>query len=324
MADEKGHERGGLMYGVAAYGLWGLMPFYFIAVGVVPSLEILAHRIVWSAVLLGVLLTVVRRWPVLLGGLRAVRTRRLLLVSSVLIGSNWFLYIWSVESGQVIQSSLGYFINPLVNVLLGLVFFGERLRVGQWAAVALATGGLLYLAQAVGAVPWLALALAVSFGFYGLVRKVTPLDALTGLAAETFVLGPVALGCLIVWAITGRLGYRGGNDLVNVLLLLSGVVTTVPLLCFGHAARRLPLSVLGFLQYLSPSVQFVIGVAFLKERFTWEQGVGFGVIWAALALLTAESVLRSRLRSTANGRGQPISPLPSPQGSLCTKKEGMA
>jgi chloramphenicol-sensitive protein RarD len=289
--------RGGLAYGLAAHGLWGVMPLYFHAVQSVPPAELLAHRIVWSALLLLGLLTLTRRWPALIQAIRTLRTRNLLLVSSALIAVNWYVYIYAAATQQIVQASLGYFINPLFSVVLGMVVFGERLRPIQWAAIALAAAGMVYLVWSVGVLPWIALVLAASFGVYGLVRKVAPVDALTGLAAETMVLSPAALICLLAWTALGRMEYRGDDAAVNVLLPLSAVVTTAPLFCFGEAARRLPLSVMGFLQYVAPSIQLVLSVLALGEPFPRDKQIGFGLIWAALALLTAESVWSLRRRA---------------------------
>lgn len=284
------HDSGGLICGIAAYGLWGMMPFYFHAVDVVPSAEILAQRICWSGFLLILVISVLRRWAAVGQVLGNRRSRTLLLASSLFIAINWYAYIYGVSTGRVVQTSLGYFINPLFNILLGMVFFRERLRFGQWIAVALAIAGLSYLVWAVGELPWIALTVAVSFGLYGLTRKIAPVDAVTGLAVETFILTPFALGWLVYLAAAGALIYRGDRAFVNLLLASSGVITTVPLICFAIAAKRLPLSILGFLQYLAPSIQFLIGVLVFDEPLRPSQWVGFGCIWGALFILTAESL----------------------------------
>lgn len=286
--------RGGLAYGLAAYGLWGVIPLYFWLVRDVAPAEILAHRIVWCLLFLAVILTLSRRWADVFRALRTPRTRWLLTASAGLVAVNWLVYIHSVATERVLHSSLGYFINPLFNVLLGLAFFRERLRPAQWLAVALAGAGLAYLVWAAGELPWIAPALAVTFGLYGLVRKVTPVDGLTGLSVETLVLTPPAAACLLWWAAAGSssFGHHGWRH--DALLMLSGVVTAVPLLCFGQAARRLRLSTLGFLQYLAPSIQFLLAVCLFGERFRPEQQVGFGCTWAALLIFTADSLLAQR------------------------------
>jgi chloramphenicol-sensitive protein RarD len=294
---QRREQRGGLFYGLAAYGLWGLMPLYFLAVDRAGPLEILAHRIVWCLVLLVVLLTLYRSWPDLARSLRSRKTVLLLLAGGVLIAFNWFIYIYGVSARRVVENSLGYFINPLFSVLLGVVFFRERPRPGQWAALALAAAGMVYLVARVGTVPWIALSLAGSFGLYGLARKVAPVDALVGLFVETAVLAPVAAGCVLYWHATGTAAVdRFGWGFFG-LLVLGGPATALPLLCFGRAARLLPLSTIGFLQYLAPSLQFILAVSLLGEPFRPEQQISFGCIWAALAIYTAESLLVQRIRA---------------------------
>lgn len=284
----------GLWYGLVAYGLWGLVPLYFRALAAVPPGEILAHRVVWSAVFLAVLLAVLVRGRAALLALRSPRTVLLLLASTLLIGLNWFTFIYGVATHQVLQTSLGYFMTPLVNVGLGMLLLGERLRRGQWLALALAGFGVAYLAVAVGQFPWIAATLAASFGTYGLIRKAVRVDGVTGVAVETLLLTPAALAYL------GWLGVRGEAaspawGLVG-LLALSGVVTAVPLVCFAEAARRLPLSTLGFIQYLSPTVSLLVAVVVFSEPFRLEQGVCFGCIWAALAVYGIDSIWAYRVR----------------------------
>jgi chloramphenicol-sensitive protein RarD len=289
--------RSGLLYGLAAYGFWGLMPLYFWLVGNVSPLEILAHRIVWSVVVVAAILTVWRRWPDLARNLRSGRIVRLLLVSALLVAVNWLVYIYGVWTQRVLQTSLGYFINPLFSVLLGMAFYHERLRPGQWTALATATAGLVYLIVSVGELPWIALAVAGSFGLYSLVRKMTPVDGLIGLAVETMLLAPAALAGLAVGATTGTTTFGNNEGITDGLLLLSGVVTTIPLLCFGQAARRLPLSTLGFLQYIAPSMQFLLALWVFREPFTPALGISFGFIWAALAIFTGEALFFHRQRT---------------------------
>jgi chloramphenicol-sensitive protein RarD len=286
--------RGGLLYGLAAYGLWGLMPLYFRAVGTVLPLEVLAHRIVWSVVLIAVILTAWQRWPDLVRSLRTSRTVRLLLASAVLVAANWLVYIYGIWTQRVLQTSLGYFINPLFSVVLGMVFLRERLRRWQWLAVGLATVGLGYLIFTVGELPWIALALAGTFAVYGLIRKTTPVDGLIGLAIETMLLVPAALAGLAIGASRGTVTFGGNPWSTDGLLLLSGVVTTIPLLCFGQAARQLRLSTLGFLQYLAPSMQFLLAVWVFGEPFLPSQRISFGFIWTALVIFTVDALLAQR------------------------------
>jgi chloramphenicol-sensitive protein RarD len=314
--DRRNLEHDGLLFGVAAYGFWGVLPVYFRAVGGVAPTEFLAHRIVWSFLLLAAVLTLWRRWPELARTLRTRHTRSLLAVSALLIATNWLVYLHGVMTQRVIQTSLGYFINPLVSVVLGVVFFRERLRGGQWLAVALAAAGVAYYVLAGREWPWIALVLAGSFGLYGLVRKAAPVEALVGLSAETLLLFPAAAGFLGYWQSQGTLGFGSRGGWLDALLLLSGVVTTVPLLCFGAAARRLPLSTLGFLQYLAPTLQLLLAVTLFGEPFRPDQRWSFGLVWAALALFTAESVVSRRVMSAAvrapDGAGRPAESSPPP------------
>jgi chloramphenicol-sensitive protein RarD len=293
------HARGGLVYGLLAYGLWGLVPAYFKALGHVRPAEVLANRIIWSVVFLALLVTVLRRWQLLA---RCLRTRGLVLLlvaSSLLNGLNWFVYIYAVATQRIMQTSLGYYVTPLVSVLLGMVFFGERLRRWQAAALSLATCGVLYLALDGGEWPWIALCLALSFGTYGLLRKKAAVDALTGLAVETTVLLPAALAAVAWWARDGSLALGHLDRTTDALLASSGAVTAIPLLCFGLAARRLRLSTLGFLQYIAPSLQFLQAVLFFGESFTPPRQVSFGLIWAALALYSIDSALAYRRGAVA-------------------------
>jgi chloramphenicol-sensitive protein RarD len=294
LANTPADFRVGLLCGLAAHALWGLMPLYFRAVAGVPPLELLAHRIVWSLLFLVLLLTIQGRWAVLFCTLGNPSTRYLLTLSSFLIAVNWFVFIYGVSIGQIVQNSLGYFINPLLNIFIGLLVFGERLRPAQWLAVGLAACGLTYLVIAQWQIPWIALSLASSFSAYALIRKTTPVDALVGLTVETLFLTPVAGGMLTFWYFAGQSAVGQFGWQVDGLLLLSGVVTAVPLLFFGAAARRLPMTVIGFLQYLAPSLQFLLAVLWLGEAFHPVQRVAFPIIWAALALVTVDSLLRNR------------------------------
>ncbi|MFO0880621.1 MAG: EamA family transporter RarD [Gemmataceae bacterium] len=286
----------GFLYGIAAYGLWGMMPLYFRAVAGVHPLELLAHRILWSVAFLGLILTLLGRLVDLVQVFKRPRLCALLLGSTLLIALNWFVFIYGVWIGQVVQNSLGYFINPLFNIVLGMLLFRERLHPAQWMALGLATVGLLYLIAARGEFPWIAFTLATSFAAYGVIRKVAPVDALLGLTVETLFLFPVALVMLLLWGYQGVLAFGAHSQTVDVLLVASGVVTAVPLLCFGAAARRLPLTTLGFLQYLAPTLQFLLAVFYLGEPFRIEQQISFSCIWLALVLVTIDGLLRRRRR----------------------------
>ena len=277
--------REGILYGLGAYFWWGLVPLYFRWLGKVSPFDILAHRIAWSAVFLVLLLTLTRRWP---EALRALRTPSIvwpLVGSAVLVAYNWLMYILGVHFHMIVQASLGYFILPLVSIALGIIIFRERTRPLQQIAIAFAGVGVALLTLVGGEFPWLALALAVSFSFYGMIRKKVPVDGLIGLAVETFVLLPLAL-CYLAYSFE-----QGGEwDEPELLfkLSLSGVVTAIPLLCFGQAARRLPFSMLGFMQYISPSLQFLLAVFLFDEpvRGGWWN---YGLVWSALLIFTLDS-----------------------------------
>ena len=285
--------RTGILSAGLAFLCWGLFPLYFHALNAVAPMQILVHRVVWSLLFLAIILTIRRQWK-WLGALRSQpRVMASFVVSSLLLSGNWLLYIWAVNNGHVIDASLGYFINPLVNVMLGYLVLKERLRVGQWAAIGLASAGVMWLTWQAGTVPWIALVLAASFGAYGLMRKTAVLGALEGLSFETLILFPFALGYL-VW-----LTFHGENifltttsDSTRWLLLAAGPITAIPLLLFASGARKIPLSVLGLLQYIGPSIQLSLGVFLFKEAFTSARVVGFVLIWSALALYAAEGLYK--------------------------------
>jgi len=282
-------NRSGLAYAVGAFGLWGLSPLYWRLLAHVPAPEILMHRIAWSALFLAFFLR--GRWPALRAAAATPKTAAALLASTALIGLNWFLYIKAIEDHRVLDTSLGYYINPLVSVALGVVVLGERMRGPQAAAAALAAGGVLWVVKAHGSLPWLSLTLAFTFALYGLLRKVSRADALVGLAFETFVLTvPSVLG--LAWL--GAHG-RAPADARTWLLLAGGAgMTAVPLLWFVEAARRLDLKTMGFLQFLSPTLQFLIAVIAFGEPLSRERLLSFVLIWAAVALYCADAALRAR------------------------------
>jgi chloramphenicol-sensitive protein RarD len=287
-------SRIGLLYGIAAYGLWGVMPIYFRAVKVVGPFELLAHRIVWSAVLLAGLITIFGRWRQVYSCLAEPRSRWLMVGCTVLIAINWGVFIYGVSVNEVVQNSLGYFINPLLNVLIGVVVFRERPRIVQWLALALACVGLAYLIAMGKGFPWIAFALGISFATYGLLRKIAPVETLLGLSVETFLLTPVALAALGWWGAQGESSFGKLGWQVDGLLLFSGVATTGPLFCFGQAARKLRMTTLGFLQYLAPTMQFLIAVLRFDEPFDRTRQISFTLIWSALALVMIDSLVRMR------------------------------
>jgi chloramphenicol-sensitive protein RarD len=282
--------RTGVLSAALAFLCWGLFPLYFHAIGEVPPMEILAHRVLWSLGFLLIVLAVRRQWK----WLSLVHQPRLLfsfIASALLLSANWLLYIWAVNNGHVIDASLGYFITPLVNIMFGFLLLKERLRRAQWGAIALAALGVAWLTWQAGTVPWIALCLAATFGGYGLLRKTAALGALEGLSFETMILFPLAAGYVGWLALHGQNSFASTpSDLTRWLLVAAGPITAIPLLLFASGARQLPLSVLGLLQYLSPTIQFLLGVWLFHEAFTPERLVGFVLIWAALALYAAEGM----------------------------------
>ncbi len=284
----------GILYAAGAYTLWGLLPIFWKALHGVPALEILTHRMVWSLVFVLLILAVRRQWGWVRPTLRHRRSLLTFTATAALLSLNWFIYIWAVNAGFIVETSLGYFINPLVNVLLGMLFLGERLRGGQKAAIALAVAGVAYLTVSYGTLPWIALTLAFSFGLYGLLRKTAPLASLEGMALETLIFAPFALAYLLFLQGDGRGAFGHVDAGTTALLAFSGVVTALPLLLFGKAARQITLTSLGIMQYIAPTLQFLIGVFLFGETLSLSRLVGFVLIWIALALYTGESLLRSR------------------------------
>ena len=286
-------DRRGLGFGLGAYLIWGFLPLYFLLLAGVTAGEIVADRIVWSLVLLIGILAVAGRFGKLLAVLRDTRTLGLLAISAALISVNWLVYIWAVQHDHVLAASLGYFLNPLVNVLIGVVVLGERLTRTQMAAVALAAAGVIVLAVGAGAGLWISLTLAVSFAFYGLVRKVAPVESLEGLTIETGLLTPIALGYMAWLASNDALVFGDAVGMTG-LLVLAGAITAVPLLLFAGAARLLPYSTLGLLQYLAPTLQFLLAITVFGEVMTLSHIVCFALIWSGLALYVFGSVRRPR------------------------------
>jgi chloramphenicol-sensitive protein RarD len=280
--------RRGLVYAFAAYGAWGIFPLYFKAMRGVDAPEILAHRVAWSAVFLAGLVTLQRRWLEFVrayGSLQSIGTYAL---STALVTTNWLVYIWAVVTGHVLDASLGYFMNPLVNVLLGAMFLRETLRPRQMMAVALAALGVLLLVLRVGHFPWLALTLAFSFGSYGLVRKRAGIDPVVGLLVETSLIAPLALG-LITWRAWQGTGGLGRDPSTTALCLLAGVITAVPLIWFAHGVRNLRLATMGLVQFVTPTLQFLFAVLLFHEPFTTSHAIAFGCIWGSLVVYTADA-----------------------------------
>jgi chloramphenicol-sensitive protein RarD len=285
-------DRRGAWYGAAAYLLWGVFPLYFHAMARSGAVEILVHRIVWSLVVCMVVVAVTRGWADLRAAIGHPRRALLLGTAAAFLAVNWGIYVWSVNSGNVIQASLGYYINPLVTVLLGVVVLRERLRRLQWAAVGVAAGAVAVLTVEYGRPPWIALSLAVSFGVYGLIKNRVggTVGAVASLTTETVVLAPVALAVVVWLELDGRGHFSDNPPWQGLMLASAGVVTVVPLLLFAASARRVPLSTLGLLQYLTPTLQLLCGVLVLGEHMPAARWAGFGLVWVALVLLTADTL----------------------------------
>ncbi|HEX5018863.1 MAG TPA: EamA family transporter RarD [Actinomycetes bacterium] len=290
----------GLAYGLGAYLLWGVFPLYFPLLEPTSPVEILANRIVWSFVVLALVVVVGRRWAWIRPLSRDRRRLLLLAAAGLTLSLNWGVYIYGVNSEQVVQTSLGYFINPLVSVLFGVVLLRERLRRAQWYAVALGAVAVLVLSVDYGGLPWIALVLAFSFGTYGLLKKVLDMGALESLTVETALLTPIAGGYLLILVATGQSALASGDVSLSLLLLSTGVVTAIPLLLFGAAATRIPLTWIGLLQYVAPVLQFLIGVVVYGEPMPTSRWIGFTLVWVALVVLAADSLVAVR-----RGRGVP-------------------
>lgn len=284
----------GTLSGIAAYSLWGLFPIYWRWLESVPAIQILAHRIVWSLVFVVGILLVQKDLAWMKSTVRDRRTLGIYTLAAILLSINWFTYIWAVNAGFVVEASLGYFINPLVNFMLGVIFFKEKLRAGQVAAVILAVLGVVYLTINYGSLPWISLVLAFSFGMYGLIKKSASLESIHGFSLETAVLFLPALAFLLYQGAAGTGAFLQQGTVTTLLLILAGPVTSIPLILFGFAARNIPLSMLGFIQYITPTLQLLLGVYVYNEPFPTSRLVGFSIIWLALLLYTVEGVYSNR------------------------------
>ena len=293
-AEARRETRHGVFYAIAAYGFWGVNPIYFKLVSHVPALEVVAHRVIWSLLLVGLLVLLARRGRALLDALRDRRTLLLLALSTLIISVNWLIYIWAIYIDRVLETSLGYYINPLVSVLLGVAVLGERLTRLQMAAVVLAALGVANLAIGIGGLPWIALSLAFTFGIYGLIRKTVKVGSVDGLLVETALLLPVALAFLGYLAVLGTGSFATLDRWTDLLLILAGPVTMLPLIWFTSAARRLPLSLVGFFQYIAPTCHFVLAVFVFGEPFTKAHLITFLLIWSAVALFVGQSWINAR------------------------------
>jgi chloramphenicol-sensitive protein RarD len=285
----------GILNGIAAYALWGFFPIYWKLLQQVPALQVIGHRIGWSFILLIAFIWLTKQWKDFRSAALTSKNIVIYSIAAVLLTINWLVYVWGVNAGFIVETSLGYFINPLLSVLLGVIFLRERLRLVQWIPVALAAAGVLYLTLAYGRLPWIALTLAFTFGFYGFVKKLAPLGSLYGLTLETGIVFPIALIYLAVVEFTNTGAFLHDSALIDILLIGAGLVTTIPLLMFASAAKQIPLTVMGILQYIAPTLQFLIGVLIYHEPFDQSRLVGFGLVWLALIIFSAESYLANRV-----------------------------
>jgi len=291
----------GILYGLGAYALWGLFPIYWKFLHDVPALQVIGHRIGWSFLLLLLVILVSGQWSEFRTAALQRKVIGLYSIAAVLLTINWLVYVWGVNAGFIVETSLGYFINPLLSVLLGVIFLRERLRPAQWIPVSIAAIGVLYLTVIYGRLPWIALTLAFSFGFYGLVKKLAPLGSLHGLTLETGMVFPAALIYLWIVQVNGSGAFLHQTRLTDGLLIAAGAVTTIPLLMFASAARRIPLTVVGLLQYIAPTLQFLIGVLIYKEPFDRAHFIGFAIVWLALIIFGVENYASRRV---------PVEPIP--------------
>lgn len=283
----------GILYGIGAYALWGFFPIYWKLLHHVPALQLLGHRIGWSFLLLAAVIWLSGQWPELRAALNK-RTVGIYSIAAILIGLNWLTYVWAVNAGYIVETSLGYFINPLLSVLMGVIFLRERLRAAQWLPVGLAAAGVIYLTFVYGRLPWIALALAFTFGLYGLVKKLAPLGSLYGLTLETGILFLPALAYLVFVERNGQGAFLHTGLLSDALMVGAGVVTTIPLLMFASAARSIPLTMVGILQYIAPTLQFLLGVFVYKEPFDHAHLIGFSIVWLALVIFWVENFVYHR------------------------------
>ena len=283
----------GMWYGIGAYAMWGFFPIYWKLLQHVPALELLGHRIAWSFFFLVIIILISKQWNEFRSLINA-KTLRIYLIASLLIGVNWLLYVWAVNAGHIVETSLGYFINPLLSVFLGLIVLREKLRVTQWIPIVIAFIGVAYLTFTYGRLPWIALGLAFSFGFYGLAKKLAPLSSVFGLTLETGILLIPALIYLSLQEANNAGAFLHTGFTADLLMVGAGIVTTIPLLMFASAAKQIPLTMIGVLQYLAPTIQFLIGVFVYKESFDTPRLIGFSIVWLALIIFWVENFTSNR------------------------------
>lgn len=291
----------GIWNGLAAYALWGFFPIYWKYLHKVPALQVIGHRIGWSFLLLILMILLSKQWNEFRSQAIRPKVIGIYSIAAILLSINWLVYVWGVNAGFIVETSLGYFINPLLSVSLGVLFLRERLRPAQWIPVVIAAAGVIYLTVIYGRLPWIALTLAFSFGFYGLVKKLAPLGSLYGLTLETGIVFPIAVIYLLVVEFTGTGSFIHTDALTNILLIGAGAVTTIPLLMFASAAKQIPLSIVGLLQYIAPTIQFMIGVFLYKEPFDRAHFIGFAIVWVALVIFWVENYFSHRV---------PVEPIP--------------
>ena len=291
----------GVWNGLGAYAMWGFFPIYWKLLHEVPALQVIGHRIGWSFILLIGVILLTRQWTEFRSAALDPKVIGIYAVAGVLLSINWLIYVWGVNSGFIVETSLGYFINPLISVLLGVLLLRERLRAMQWVAVGLAAAGVIYLTVTYGRPPWIALSLAFSFGIYWLVKKLAPLGSLYGLTLETALVFPIALIYLMFVQFTGTSAFLHQGALTDILLIGTGAVTSIPLLMFASAAREIPLTMIGILQYIAPTLQFLIGVFLYHEPFDQSRLLGFSLVWLALIIFWVENYLAHRV---------PVQPIP--------------
>jgi chloramphenicol-sensitive protein RarD len=293
-APENSIDRSALFAAIGAYTIWGFLPLFLKQLSVVPALEIIAHRVIWAVPVLLVIMAFRKQFGEFRRVISSYQSLRWMLVSAVLISANWLVFVWAVNSGHILAVSLGYYLNPLLNVLVGTLFLGERLNRTQWGAVAIACFAVAVLAGGAFNTLWISLSLAGSFCAYGVVRKYAPVGAIPGLAIETILLLPAAIGAIIWFADHGPAQYWTGDIRISLLLVASGAITAIPLLLFATAARRMSYSALGFIQYIGPTVQFLLGIFLYKEPLSGVRLVAFALIWCALAIFSWDAVRRMR------------------------------
>jgi len=291
----------GIWNGLAAYVMWGFFPIYWKLLQDVPALQVIGHRVGWSFILLIAVILLTKQWKEFRGAALDPKVIGIYAIAGVLLSVNWLIYVWGVNSGFIVETSLGYFINPLISVLLGVLFLHERLRSMQWIPVGLAAVGVIYLTLTYGRLPWIALSLAISFGVYGLVKKLAPLGSLYGLTLETALVFPIAILYLLFAQMTGTGVFLHQGAPTDILLVGTGIVTSIPLLMFASAARQIPLTMIGVLQYIAPTLQFLIGIFLYHEPFDQSRLIGFSLVWLALIIFWVENYLANRI---------PVQPIP--------------